>query len=249
MKKHLGFPICAMVVFGMSGCSEGNKESLQKKSEDKEYAELMNPSPAGATNEEIKAHTAKINAHTEEIKEERKKLYEGKNDAFSVSMREMDEKEDRDKKDREAALKEEKEQEYSWRYDKAIDKMTSKETRFAHLKSVNELNFKAPYDGGSYGSLMVRQRKSDGLMVLFSISNGQMICHSSCSLSVRFDDKPSMKFTASTPADYSSTSVFLSPASKFVSELKKSKKIIIEGNYYQSGSQISEFKTENFEWN
>lgn len=248
MKKIIYFLICTLGLSGMMGCSGENKESSEKKARDKEIAELMKPLPAGATTEEIDALTVKIREYNKKLQSENRKHYEGKTDEFSISMREMDEKSDLEAKTREAKLKQEEEKEYSWNYKKEIDKMSSQETRFAHLKSRNLLNFNAPYDGGSYGSFMIRQRKSDGLVILFSISKGQIICHSNCAVSVRFDDRPLIKFSASTPSDYSSTSIFISPASKFVSELKKSKKIIIEVDYYQSGSRISEFDNKNFEW-
>ena len=241
--------LCALVLFGVIGCSDGNKERLEKKAKDKEIAELMKPSPTGATIEEVKAHTAKIREYSKRLEGENRKYFEGKTDEFSVSVRKENEKSDMEEKAREAKLKEDEEKEYSWKYEKNIDEMSGKESRFAYLKSRNSLHFNTPYDGGSSGSLMIRQRKIDGLVVLFSISKGQIICNSKCAISVRFDDRPLIKFSASVPADYSSTSIFIYPASKFVSELKKSKKILIEGNYYQAGSRISEFDNKNFEWN
>lgn len=135
-----------------------------------------------------------------------------------------------------------------WRYSTDTDKMTSKVTRFANITSENSFNFAPPYEGDTYGSLMIRQRASDGLSAMFSISRGQFICMQSCRINVRFDDKPAMRFTGIQPADYSSTDVFLSPASKFLAEIKKSKKVLIEATYYSAGSRVSEFKTDGFKW-
>jgi hypothetical protein len=137
---------------------------------------------------------------------------------------------------------------YEWRYDTNIDKMTGTQSRFAYLTSPSQFEFAFPYGGGSHGSLMIRQRKSDGLNVLFSISKGQIVCPLSCTVRVRFDEKSPMTFTGTPPADHSSEALFLSPASKFVSELAKAKKTLVEVSYYQSGSQASEFKTEGFVW-
>ena len=135
-----------------------------------------------------------------------------------------------------------------WDYSTDTDAMTSKITRTAHITAENSFSFPFPYEGESYGRLMIRHRASDGLSVLFSITKGQLVCMQSCSINVRFDDKPAMRFTASRPADYSSTSVFLSPESKFVSELKRSKRVLIETTYYSAGSRVSEFKTGGFKW-
>jgi len=135
-----------------------------------------------------------------------------------------------------------------WRYSEDIDKMSGKPTRFAFISSENSFNFAFPYAGENYGSLMIRQRTSDGLSIMFSISKGQIICMPSCSISVRFDDKPAMKFNANLPSDYSSNAIFLSPASKFLSELKKSKKLLVEATYHSAGAKVSEFTTEGFKW-
>jgi hypothetical protein len=137
---------------------------------------------------------------------------------------------------------------YEWEYDTRIDQMTGTQTRLAHLRSPSQFEFAFPYGGGSHGSLMIRQRKKDGLSVLFSISKGQIVCPMSCTVRVRFDEKSPMTFTGTPPADHSSESLFLSPASKFVSELGKAKKTLVEVSYYQSGSRASEFKTEGFVW-
>jgi hypothetical protein len=137
---------------------------------------------------------------------------------------------------------------FKWKFETETDKMTGAPTRFAFLAAKNELNFSSPYSGGSRGDLMVRQRKGGDLMVMFSISKGQIVCDSPCKVRVRFDDREPVTFTANTPADYSSTSLFLRPAAKFVAELEKSKLALVEVGYYQSGAQVSQFETEGFTW-
>lgn len=135
----------------------------------------------------------------------------------------------------------------SWRYSSDIDPMDSTVSKFANITSENAFQFSFPY-GEAHSGLMVRKRAKDGLKVLFFVSSGQIVCHSSCTVKVRFDDNPAKTFTATTPADYDSKTLFLSPASKFVSELKKAKTTLVEVTYYSSGNRISEFKTEGFKW-
>lgn len=137
---------------------------------------------------------------------------------------------------------------YTWRYEAKPDLMTGTQTRLAFLTSTNQLEFASPYEGGSRGDLMIRYRKSDGLKVLFGISKGQIVCPVTCTVRVRFDQRAPMTFTAAPPQDHSATSVFLSPAQKFVSELAKAKRTLVEITYYQAGSQASEFNTDGLVW-
>jgi hypothetical protein len=135
-----------------------------------------------------------------------------------------------------------------WSHSYEKDAMTGSGARFATIDSINRLDFPAPYSGGSQGSMMVRERKKDGLKVLFSISRGQIICLPQCQVRIRFDEKPPMTFTGSLPADYSSEYIFLAPASKLVAELAKAKTTRVEVTYYQAGAQVSEFNTSGFSW-
>lgn len=135
-----------------------------------------------------------------------------------------------------------------WRYEVDTDSMTSKETRFAFITAENSFSFDFPYAGTNYGSLMIRRRSASDLAVMFSVSKGQIICSSSCSVKVRFDSNPPTIFSGSAPTDHSTTNIFLYPASRFVSEVKKAKKTLIQVTYYQAGDQISEFNTSGFKW-
>lgn len=181
-----------------------------------------NSFPVGTTMEDLKAQSAKIAALQEkqEIEKAAKKTENEKLEA------------ERDR----------------WNYSIDTDKMTENETKTASISSENSFNFAFPYAGENYGNLLIRQRVKGDLSVMFYVSKGQIICMPSCSVKVRFDNKPLMRFSANLPADYSSDTIFLSPASKFLAELKKSKRVFVQATYYAEGSQVSEFKTERFIW-
>lgn len=181
-----------------------------------------NVAPAGTTMEDLKAQSEKIAADKEKQEIEKAKV--------DADMARIEAEKDR------------------WSYSTNIDKMTSKTTRYAHITAENVFNFAFPYTGDTDSRLMIRQSASSGLDILFSVSQGQIICMQSCSINARFDDKPAIRFTGDHPADYSSNQIFLSPASKFLSELKKSKKVFIEVTYYSAGSRISEFKSDGLRW-
>lgn len=132
-----------------------------------------------------------------------------------------------------------------WRYEDEVDQMSGKPIGIARVTSENILNFDPPYSGDTYSFLMIRKtgKRND---VMFSVSNGQIVCMMRCRISVRFDDRAPITFDAAPPSDYSAKAVFLSPEAKFVSELKRSKKVRVEVTYYSSGARISEFDTANF---
>ncbi len=245
----------------LSGCNDYETEKRLEKGALATSNALPLPSPS-ATLAEKQAYTAKVMAEVERLKarneasaaeheawmdktfpegrEARLKLKAESQAAIEKTQAEV-EKAKAEVAREEAAL-------YEWRYKTETDQMTGTQTRHAHLRSTSEFEFAYPYGGGSHGSLMVRQRKADGLNVLFSISKGQIVCPLSCTVRVRFDEKNPMTFTGTPPADHSPASLFLAPASKFVAELAKAKTTLVEVSYYQSGSRASEFKTEGFVW-
>jgi hypothetical protein len=236
--------LVAAVSLAVSGCIQQE----EKKTAQDEFA----PLPANATLAERQAQTMKINAEAARLKAKNDAMRDSMDPQYRAAHLQVEAQVEAEKQatiakinadaDRiEAAM-------YEWHYETNTEQMTGTQSRLAHLSSLNKLDFGFPYAGGSRGSLMIRQRKTDGLRVLFGISKGQIVCPLSCTVRVRFDEKSPMTFTGTPPQDHSSDSLFLAPASKFVSELAKAKKTLVEVSYYQSGSLVSEFKTEGFVW-
>lgn len=136
-----------------------------------------------------------------------------------------------------------------WTYDTSIDKMSGKVARYASVDADDHLSFSFPYQGPNKPSLLVRVHPKYGTNVMLQIEKGQFICgYNDCSVMVRFDDKPAIRFTATEPADHSSTALFLSPAKKMIAGLKTSKIVHIQATFYQEGDHIMTFQTAGLEW-
>ena len=129
-----------------------------------------------------------------------------------------------------------------WMYDQTEDKMRNQITQYANLQSDNRLHFRFPYAGGSVGMLTLRKGPR-GKDVLLRVDKGQFLCTSfnGCPISVKFDNAPVAKFFAIEPSDGTSNVVFIEGYSRFVERLRRSKKVIIEAEFYQEGYQQIEF--------
>ena len=132
-----------------------------------------------------------------------------------------------------------------WVYSEDSDKMTSKQTSTATIKSANSLQLDFPYKGANYGEITVRQHPSYGLDVIISIDKGQILCRSydNCPIEIRFDEKPPIRFSGNGAADNSSNVVFVSNEQRFISAAKTAKRILVRMNIYQAGAPVLEFNT------
>jgi len=137
----------------------------------------------------------------------------------------------------------------NWSYRQDEDQMTGKTTKFASVTSTNFIYLDSPYDGAQQGTLMLRNHPRSGHDVMIMIERGQVLCDSfdGCSILVRFDDDPPSNFTALTPADNSSEMLFIQNYSRFATRLKTAKRVRIQLNIYQNGSQTLEFNTAKFD--
>lgn len=135
----------------------------------------------------------------------------------------------------------------SWEYHKSIDKMTSKQTKFAQIISNESLDLEFPYEGDNYGQLTLRYK--DELNIYLTIDKGQISGgYNNNFITVRFDEEKSIKFSYSEPQDGSSNFIFINNETKFLSKLKKAKKVLISLPLYREGNQILEFNTVDLKW-
>lgn len=138
-----------------------------------------------------------------------------------------------------------------WDYREETDQFSGKTSYLAILASSNSVNFDFPYNGGSVLYLGVRKHPQYGNDVYIKISSGQFnsSAFDGATIKVKFDDGPTMNFRCNNPADYSMDCLFISGYSRFVNQLKKAKKCIIQAPFYQEGDKTFEFVVQNFEWN
>ena len=135
-----------------------------------------------------------------------------------------------------------------WRYDDSPDKMSGKITRMASIESVETLHFGFPYKGDNQPVLRLLHNPTGGLSVMLQIGKGQFLCHSDCFVSVKFDNKKTMNFSASGPADHSTTMLFIGSEKKFLAELKTSKIVLIQATFYHEGSPVLTFPVAGLDW-
>ena len=135
-----------------------------------------------------------------------------------------------------------------WQYSSNKDDMTGKVIKDALIESTNTLSFEFPYQGIQHAVLELGSHPRYGRNVIFSIEKGQFLCRiSECSVLVRFDDSPPVKFSAVGPADHNTTSIYISNYAGFTSQMLKAKKVRIEANFYHNGSQVLEFDVSKFD--
>lgn len=135
----------------------------------------------------------------------------------------------------------------TWEYSEQIDKMTSKKTKFAVIRSNESLNLEPPYDGDNYGRITLRQKGE--LNIYIAVDKGQISGgYDNNYIMVRFDDGKAIRFNYNEPQDYSSDLIFIDNESKFLAKLKKSKKVLLSLPFYQNGNQILEFNTSDLKW-
>jgi hypothetical protein len=136
-----------------------------------------------------------------------------------------------------------------WHYSTDLDKIHNTTSIWNQLDSDNSVEYGFPY-GNQKLILAVRKRASDGTKVYVWMHKGQLVCDTSngCPIKVKFNTSPPMTFTGWLPGDYSSDCLFLEPHERFIAQLRKSKSVVIEIEFYQHGSAQYEFTTTGFEW-
>jgi hypothetical protein len=136
-----------------------------------------------------------------------------------------------------------------WTYSDDTDEMRGTKSSYASLDSENEVDLDFPY-GEQRGQLMLRKRPEDGLNVMFQVGNGQILCHSftESHVSIKFDDGPVQRYRCTDASDGSNNVAFLSNERSVVERLKKSKRAIVEAEFFQKGRQQFMFETAGLNW-
>jgi hypothetical protein len=136
-----------------------------------------------------------------------------------------------------------------WTYSEDVDQMRGTKTRYASLTSEDEQTFSFPYEGG-HAELMIRQRPSDGLNFILSIK-GQFMCNqfSNSTVAVKFDKGPVQRYTCVEPSDGRTGEIFIEGGRRFLAQLKKTKTVVIEAEFYQQGDRQMTFDARGLQWN
>jgi len=132
----------------------------------------------------------------------------------------------------------------SWTYDTRVDKMTSKSTYAASVDANELLQMDFPYNGGVVASLYLQNRRGTN-SVLLQVSKGQIMEHG---VKIRFDSGKVMSFEGFTPSDGDSKFLFIEPAGRMISNLKKAKRVVIEAEFFDNGIRQMEFDVGGLNW-
>lgn len=136
----------------------------------------------------------------------------------------------------------------NWTYSQSVDEMGRKR-RFANKSSTNTFELDFPYQGIQRGTMTLRLINNSGLSIMITIEKGQILCgFDNCSVPVRFDDGPIQHYSASPSSSHDATILFINNEARFLSSLKKSKKVVVEPNIYQHGPTPLVFEVGGFEW-
>ncbi|MDZ4138507.1 MAG: hypothetical protein U1D66_06470 [Erythrobacter sp.] len=154
-----------------------------------------------------------------------------------------------DGKAEEKRLAAKKEPESNWQYYNDKDEMRGTESRYAELEGSNTINLDFPY-GEQRGRMVVRQSAQFGFDILVGVESGQIMCNSfsRSHINVKFDDGPIQRYGCNEASDGTSNMVFVEGAKGFLGKLTKSKKVIVEAEFFQNGMQQLAFDTANLKW-
>lgn len=136
----------------------------------------------------------------------------------------------------------------SWTYYEKEDKMTLEKVKYAAIYANDLLEFEFPYNGGSVAGLTLRKR-GKSLDLFLQVTKGQFNgTFDGGQVRIRFDDNPPKKYSFSGASDASSDIIFLDSEKEIVNQIKKSKKMIIEVEFYQNGLRQIEFNVGGLKW-
>ncbi len=198
-----------------------------------------------------KRQAAEVKRAEAERAAEAKKRAEAERDRQASLTSEQRAAEAKKRADEEAAKKEREAQQLGlrWSYEESPDEMGRGNIKTAAIRSVNEIQFKFPYQGAQRAWLQLRLHPRYGKDVILSIERGQFLCRiDTCNVTVRFDQGTPQTYTALGPADHSTTVLFIRTYDRFLANLRKSRQVYIEAQFYQEGLRVFEFDVAGLKW-
>jgi hypothetical protein len=130
-----------------------------------------------------------------------------------------------------------------WHYYTRTDEMTGDKSNFADIYSEPSSNYNLT------ANLIIRNSKA-GNEILLAIPNGVIdVGINGIVVSVKFDDGKVEKFSAHSGDTNKFSVLFLGSVSKFLKELKVSKKMLLQISLYDKGDEVFHLSTEGLIWN
>lgn len=127
----------------------------------------------------------------------------------------------------------------AWTKKSSTDDMTGEKWVYFTVDSKRSLSLDFPYGGRNRPYLMAYETKGRPV-VIYSLEKGQISCHSSCSVEVKFDDQEVVEFEASSIGD-DNTSITFKHSRVFAERAANAKRIMIRASIFRNGSPVVEF--------
>jgi len=136
----------------------------------------------------------------------------------------------------------------NWTYDEDRDEMRGTSTRFASVRSLNNVPVNWPYTAAP-ATLHVRHRSTDGLNIFITI-DGQFTCrqYRDQTVAVKFDDGPIQQFRCGEADGGGSDMLFILAETRFLNAMKEAEKVTIELPVYEIGPTQMTFPVAGLEW-
>jgi hypothetical protein len=247
---RIGLTFVALLFLGLAGCTGAGQDAKEHRTPAEVFAEVQTERSAGHYGPALKLARSLVADHegTPEARQAAELIptLEVELETALQAEREAEEKFQAEA----AAAKEAKRLADKWTYLSKDDPMTSKTAKYAVIESENTVNFGFPYEGPQRGKLTIRDHPSYGHDVIFSIREGQLLCHSyeECVIRVRFDEQPAERWSAVGPSDNSATSIFLQNESAFVRRLRSAEVVRLQVKVFQEGEPVFEFQVGGFDY-
>ncbi|AQG97602.1 hypothetical protein A9R05_01185 [Burkholderia sp. KK1] len=136
-----------------------------------------------------------------------------------------------------------------WSYSVHRDEIRGSEMQMATLASTESVELAFPYNGGTYAQLVLRWSPQWGEEALFTLNPGQ-IDHApgQFPIAVKFDTAPVGTVLVSDPENGSVGVLFVAMAPRFIKQVKKSSRLMIELPFYGDGTRQFTFELYGLEW-
>ncbi len=140
------------------------------------------------------------------------------------------------------------EEQTNWIYAENEDKMTSKKIYNAYIEAKEDLSFSFPYNWGSTPSIVLRNKDGVNDMMLKVTKWQFMTGVYGGNVRIRFDAEQPIKVNFTNTSDGSNDTIFIESTNNMISRMKKSKKIIVEAEFYNEGNRLMEFEVAWLKW-
>ena len=140
----------------------------------------------------------------------------------------------------------------NWEYGESDkDKLDNTTYKYSSCSSKNKVELKFPYSGGSTVEIFLRNGfKKNGNEVILEVDKGQFMSSYDGNKKIRmkFDENPPTEYSFLNEGTGQSTTIFLDHSNSIIEKLKKSKKLIIEVEFYNNGTSQFEFDVDGLKW-